>query len=481
VNSKLVQSTVRLLSFTKSSPASSERLGAILSQIDERIQAQASLDEMLEILDRSKPKLFDCLHGAFASPVEAKAVALKILNLCLAKYHYTRRSVRVLSRPMGVVVDPANACNLACPGCVHSENAKELKLFDWSPGLLGETRLGGLLQRYGAYATHVTLCNYGEPLVNPHTPKFIRMAKGFFTRTMLSTNLALPRFDADAYVQSGLDYMVLSIDGATQGVYEKFRRKGKIENVFANVRKLVEAKRRLNRATPIVAWRYLAFEHNVHEIPAAMEKARELGVDQFRAESAWDASWDDPNIRPAEIQSILKEFAHDNYTTLVENWNPFPGDVNVEAIEREFSQSWAGQLMGSAQEDSGSAARPPTTCEWLYKSITMDAGGKVFPCCCAPTANADLLFSKVEEQTSADVFNSDKQQLARLSFADPQAYDAQREAGGFGRGPYCARCEWSKTADPGSDQLRQYFNSTVRGLWNNESLNLLSGWPSSAR
>jgi MoaA/NifB/PqqE/SkfB family radical SAM enzyme len=470
-----------MLSFTKNPPANLEGPGAILSQIEDRIQRQASLEEMLEVLDHSKPLLFDCLRGAFASPVEAKAVALKILNLCLAKYHYVRRSVRVLSRPMGVVVDPANACNLACPGCVHSENAKELKLFDWSPGLLGETRLGGLLERYGPYATHVTLCNYGEPLVNPHTPKFIRMAKGFLTRTMLSTNLALPRFDADAYVQSGLDYMVLSIDGATQGVYEKFRRKGKLENVFANIEKLVEAKRRLHRTTPIVAWRYLAFEHNVHEIPLAMEKARELGVDQFHADSAWDASWDDPNIRPAEIQSIRKEFGIDTYAALVENWNPFPGDVAAEAIEREFAGSWTGQSAGIAAESSGSAAQPPATCEWLYKSITMDAGGKVFPCCCAPTANADLLFAKVEEQGSTDVFNSDKQQLARLSFADPQEYDAQREAGGYGRGPYCARCEWSKTADPGGEQLRQYFNATVRGLWNSESLNLLSSWPSSAR
>jgi len=73
--------------------------------------------------------------------------------------------------------------------------------------------------------------------------------------------------------------MVLSIDGATQPIYERFRRKGNLELVFENIRKLVAAKRRVGKRTAILAWRMLAFEHNIHEIPAAIEKAKELGVD----------------------------------------------------------------------------------------------------------------------------------------------------------------------------------------------------------
>ena len=73
------------------------------------------------------------------------------------------------------------------------------------------------------------MCNYGEPLVNLETPKLVRAAKRYLLHTMISTNMTVPRFDAEAYVESGLDYMMVSIDGATQEVYERFRRKGDLD------------------------------------------------------------------------------------------------------------------------------------------------------------------------------------------------------------------------------------------------------------
>jgi hypothetical protein len=60
----------------------------------------------------------------------------------------------------------------------------------------------------------------------------IRRAKTWLTNTTLSTNMTAKKFDAEAYVLSGLDFMTLSIDGATQAVYEKYRRKGDIETIF---------------------------------------------------------------------------------------------------------------------------------------------------------------------------------------------------------------------------------------------------------
>jgi MoaA/NifB/PqqE/SkfB family radical SAM enzyme len=123
--------------------------------------------------------------------------------------------------------------------------------------------------------------NYGEPLVNPQTPRFIRLAKTYLMRTIISTSLSLARFDAEAYVESGLDSIAVSIDGATQYMYEKFRRNGIVSLVHGNLRKLVEARRRLGKRAPIITWRYLASEHNAHEISAAIRQARDFGVDQF--------------------------------------------------------------------------------------------------------------------------------------------------------------------------------------------------------
>ena len=137
--------------------------------------------------------------------------------------------------------------------------------------MLSESRGASILEQFGPYAIQVLFFNYGEPLLNPASPNLIRRARNYLAQTMVSTNLAMPRFDPDAYVRSGMDYMSLSIDGATQRVYEKYRRTGSIDLVYQNVQKLVEAKVRYASRTPVLCWEYLAFEHNAHEIGLAAE------------------------------------------------------------------------------------------------------------------------------------------------------------------------------------------------------------------
>ncbi len=277
-------------------------------------------------------------------------------------------------------------------------------------------------------------------------------------------------------MESGLDFMVLSIDGATQSVYERFRRKGKLELVFENIRKLVEAKRRLGRSMPILQWRFLAFEHNVHEIPLAMEKARELGVNQFAASPAWDISWDDPDIRPANIEPTIVNFGPDHRAAVTENWNPLRGNLAESALEHEFDQRWTDKAEARSVPGVTSEPAPGQTCEFLYKSITMDAGGRIFPCCCSPTPNRDLTFAQFDIGSSGDEFNSDKHQRSRLAFVDPKAYQLDRDARGFDRDPYCVKCEWDKTADPSSKQIRNYFHAAGPDLIGDRSLEALSNW-----
>ena len=82
------------------------------------------------------------------------------------------------------------------------------------------------------------------------------------------------------------------------------------------------------------------------------------------------------------------------------------------------------------------------TCHYLYKNIVMDAKGRIMPCCAAPRPDADLVFGSA--QSGADVFNSEKYRLARLSFADPELYQIEQASTGLSKGPHCAKCEWNQ-------------------------------------
>ena len=177
-------------------------LPGILSRIDDEVRAQRSIEPLLRLLDSCTPNVTGYFQDHGHSKTAARALTLKTLNLCLGKYHFLGRDAMLLSRPYGLIVDPVNNCNLACPGCVHSKGSKEHHRFDWNMGFLPAERYATLLSRYGPYAIQITLCNYGEPLLNSYTPHFIRMAKAYLMCTMLSTNLAVKRFDAEAYAAS---------------------------------------------------------------------------------------------------------------------------------------------------------------------------------------------------------------------------------------------------------------------------------------
>src|ERR1700685_3364108 len=117
-----------------------ERFAALirpeLSTILAPIHAETSLRLLLQLLDRSRDPIAGYFQDHLHSLVAARALTVKVLNLCLARYHFLARTTAVLSRPYGLVVDPINNCNLACPGCVHSPRVKELQLFQWNSGML---------------------------------------------------------------------------------------------------------------------------------------------------------------------------------------------------------------------------------------------------------------------------------------------------------------------------------------------------------
>src|SRR5206468_3441403 len=89
---------------------------------------------------------------------------------------------------------------------------------------------------------------------------------------------------------------------------------------------------------------------------------------------------------------------------------PFPEDLDSEAINRAFDESW----------DCADRAQAPSRgqgCEWLYKHLAMDAGGRIMPCCCSPRNDGELIFGHVETEPDSTWFNSSKHRLARRLFA----------------------------------------------------------------
>ena len=308
------------------------------------------------------------------------------------------------------------------------------------------------------HAVQIMFCNYGEPTANLKTPGFIELAKSYLIQTALSTNLTIGRFDAEAYVASGLDFMYLSIDGATQPVYEQFRRNGNIDLVYENIRKLVDAKKRFGKRTPILRWQFLAFQHNEHEIPLAIERARQLGLDQFAVETPFDVSWDAAGVRVSKVPAAAYELTPDTESALKQNFTSKLAEIEIDDVEREFSRGWADAARGDLQGYRGIDTGSPPTCSWLYKNMVMDASGRILPCCGAPRPGLHLVFSNFPAE--ADCFNARDYKEARRHFANKGGASLPGNSVSSEHVAHCVNCEWDHDhTEVGRDQVALYLRT----------------------
>ena len=107
----------------------------------------------------------------------------------------------------------------------------------------------------------------GEPYLNPDFLEMVKYAssKGIYTAT--STNAHYLNDEAARKtVESGLDRLIISIDGTTQDVYQQYRVGGNLEKVLEGAKNIVKWKKELNSKTPFVFFQFLVVKPNEHQI-----------------------------------------------------------------------------------------------------------------------------------------------------------------------------------------------------------------------
>ncbi len=249
--------------------------------------------------------------------------------------------------PVWLTIDPTNICTLKCPFC--STGAGLIKR---APGMMSFENFEKIMDILGPYLLHIDMQNWGEPLLNKDIYRMIARAKRFDINITLSTNFQ--NFDEQAAVEmieSGLDRLILSIDGASQETYEKHKRGGDFSKAISNIKTLISQKKHLKSFLPHVIWQFLVFRHNEHEIEIAKKMGAELGVDAVGINSAF-------------IAVNSPEFS---------DWIP---------LNNQYSKY---DLSGTAQTNAGSEdfLKPinQAVCNWLWEGIAINWDMTVAPCC----------------------------------------------------------------------------------------------------
>ena len=184
--------------------------------------------------------------------------------------------------PITISVEPTTACNLRCPECPSG-----LRAFSRITGNLKIDYFKSIIDQTHRRLIYLILYFQGEPYLNPRFFEMIAYAQQKKLYTITSTNgHFLDSDNARKTVESGLDRLLISIDGATQETYESYRKGGTLSTVLEGTRNLVFWKRKLGATKPYIVFQFLVVKPNEHEITAVQNLAKELGVDELKLKTA---------------------------------------------------------------------------------------------------------------------------------------------------------------------------------------------------
>lgn len=331
-----------------------------------------AIDQKIEKLLKRVPQYTRAKRHAMS--LLSHSTPKKLMNLFVVEAQRKLHRTKVAGYPYLLIADTGNICNLRCSICPTGSDLGNRK-----KSFLKFEEFKKIIDCLCPYLFEVTLHNWGEPLLNPDIYEMARYCKDKNIGTNLSTNFNISNFDAEALINSGVEYLVISLDGTTQDIYSKYRVGGDIGLVFKNIKKLVGKKKELKSKQPFIEWQYIVMKHNVCQADEAEKMAGELGVDLLRF--------------------IPVGLVFDT------------GDKN------EFAQEWFPYLpKGDGYRDDAFLQKPIRGgCFYLYRAITVNPDGAVAPCCAVYNTEDD--FGNILEEDFSNIWNNQLYQNARALFS----------------------------------------------------------------
>jgi radical SAM protein with 4Fe4S-binding SPASM domain len=201
--------------------------------------------------------------------------------------------------------------------------------------------------------------------------------KKIITATSTNAHYITPEI-AEKTVRSGLDKLIISLDGITQESYVKYRVGGTLDKVLVGAKNMIEAKRKLSSKSPYIVFQFLVVKHNEHEIGAAKKLTQELGVDEivFKTAQIYDYENGSELIPTNEKYARYRRTASGKY-------------VVKNSYENNCWRMWSGAV------------------------ITWD--GKMVPCCFDKDAKHQL--GNVSETSVKEVWNNQQYKNFRTSIS----------------------------------------------------------------
>lgn len=257
-------------------------------------------------------------------------------------YFMTRieKKMGFLSPPRYLQLEVTTKCNLKCLMCErnfypHEYLNQDLIFKDFKT----------IINQFTNLAT-IELTGFGEPFFNKDFMTMLRFVKHRRMVVSFTSHFnLLPKEVSKELVKIGVDFINISIDGASKKTYEAIRIGGKFDLLINNIKNIQKIKNKSGFKKPYLKINTVISNLNAYEIPSIMKLAKYLGIYEIKLT---------PVIRFNQIKEVLKNAKIDRFNE----------DSKVHNLV----------YINSTKEPVSKCIFP-----WLGPYISIK--GYVFPCC----------------------------------------------------------------------------------------------------
>lgn len=219
-------------------------------------------------------------------------------------------------KPKVLFLESTALCNLTCPGCnregIEGGRTEQMMDFELYKKVIDELSPG---------LTYMEFHIGGENYLHKRAHDMVRYCKDKNPGVAVLSSTNGHFFHTDERVEqlldSGIDALIISVDGARQESYEKYRVNGDIERVFDGVRRIRRLREKRGGDAPLLIWRYILFDWN--DSPEEMNEARRLAPEVGFDHLAWHLNGVEDQVQSGRYHvgsAHLDEIADELWDTL---------------------------------------------------------------------------------------------------------------------------------------------------------------------
>jgi radical SAM protein with 4Fe4S-binding SPASM domain len=267
--------------------------------------------------------------------------------------------------PAAIGIELTNHCNLYCPECASGSGQMKRER-----GFMDTELFDKIISQIKPYLYFINLYFQGEPMLHPAFASFIRKSGNI--RSIISTNgHFLTRENSEKIVKSGLNKLIISLDGLDQDTYSAYRVNGSVETVMDGIRN-ISAARKNHKSSLKIEIQMLVNKLNENQIPQMRKLARSFNA----------------SLKLKSMQIISKN--------RFESW--LPADSK---FRRYMLRDGKYQIKSSL----------PGRCKRLWFNPVVTWNGKVIPCCF--DKDADHIMGDLTQESFSEIWNGPKYRLFR--------------------------------------------------------------------